>query len=288
MHTHRPDFMIPFIIFWRKNPKVCTLHGIPDVSIKTRKNPVIWGIYNLMERFSLKRIDKLIAVNQATKEYYSKREPSLEKKIEMIPVGINPNVFKPLDKKSMRGKYGIDQKEIVILSLGRYSVEKGLDFLLETYKEVHSEIPNTKLILLGSGPEGNNLRHWVKTQHIENVSFMNPIRHDKIPEIINCSDVFVLSSMFEGMPTVVLEALACGVPVVSTDVGDVKKVVLDGQTGYLIKTRNVKNLKRGLIDVIKMENVDFTQNCIKIAQKYSWENISSQIKNIYEEVAKIQ
>jgi glycosyltransferase involved in cell wall biosynthesis len=288
IHVHRPDFMIPFVIFWRKNLKVCTLHGIPDVGIKTRKNLIIWGIYNILERFSLKHINKLIAVNQSTKEYYTKRQPNLKKKIKIISVGIDLNIFKPMDKWKMREKYCINQEEIVILFIGRFSIEKGLNLLLDTFNDVHSEIPNTRLILLGEGPEGNKLKQIVKTHHIENVTFIDPVKREKIPEIINCSDIFVLSSSFEGMPTVVLEALACGVPVVSTDVGDVKKVVIDGKTGCLIKNRKIEFLKKGLIEVINNGRESYSHNCISIAKKYSWEYISGQICDLYEDVTKSQ
>jgi glycosyltransferase involved in cell wall biosynthesis len=284
IHTHRPDFMIPFIIFWRRNPKVCTLHGIPDIAIKTRKNPIIWRIYNILERSSLKRTNRLIAVNRATKEYYVKRQPKLKNKIAIIPVGIDLDTFKPIDKYKMRRKYGFKEDDFIILSICRFSIEKGLDLLLQAFKDFQSEIPKSRLVLLGKGPEENRLKDIIKNEHIENVTFMPPLRHEKIPEIINSADTLALTSSFEGMPTVVLEALACGVPVVSTDVGDVEKVVLNGETGYLIKNRRVDTIKNGFINISKKGREEYGIKCVAMSRKYSLERIVDKIIDVYKEV----
>lgn len=284
IHGHRPDFMLPFTIFCRKNPKVCTLHGIPEINIKKRKNFMIWSIYTFIERYSLSRLDKLIAVNRSAKQYYSKKKRNLDDKTVVIPVGIDMEMFKPLDKGKMREKYGFNQEETIILYIGRFSVEKDLELLLKAFKDLIPEIPKARLILLGKGPEDERLRKIVKTQHIDGVTFMKPVKHEDIPEIINCADVLTLCSLFEGMPTVVLEALACGVPVVSTDVGDVSNVVVNGKTGQLVRNRDPESLKNAILKVIRNGEVDYFNSCIAVAKRYSWDNISQKIMEVYAEV----
>lgn len=285
VHGHRPDFMLPFVLFWRKNPKVCTLHGIPEIGIKTRKNFIIWRIYNLIERFTLGRIDKFIAVDQLTKDHYSKKRSSLKDKIEVIPIGIDTNMFKPSDKRKMREYYGFDQEEKIILFIGRFSIEKGLDILLKAFKDLKSEIPEARLILLGEGAEERRLRKIVETKGIKDVTFMKPIEHQKIPDIINCADVLALCSSYEGMPTVVLEAFACGVPVVSTDVGDVNKVVSD-KTGYILKEREPTLIKNAFGKVINNGRDSYSDSCIAISRQYSWEKISREIMEVYKDIVR--
>ena len=175
IHGHRPDFMLPFTIFCRKNPKVCTLHGIPEINIKKRKNVMIWRIYTFIEKYSLSHIDKLIAVNRSAKEYYSKKKRNLDDKTVVIPVGIDSKRFKPLDKEKIREKYGFKQEETIILYIGRFSIEKDLELLLKAFKALRSEIPKARLILLGKGPEEERLKKIVKTQHIDGVTFMKPV-----------------------------------------------------------------------------------------------------------------
>ncbi len=285
IHAHRPDFAFPFVIFKRKNPKVCTLHGIPDIGIRTRKNVLIWGLYSLMEKATLGRMDRLIAVNQSTKDYYLRKNPDLKDKIVVIPVGVNTELFRPHNGGKMREKYGFERDEKIILFVGRFSKEKGLDILLSSFKELKSEVSKARLVLVGSGPMEEKMRKIVKTQNIEDVTFIKPLDHEKIPEILNCADVLALCSLYEGMPTVVLEAMACGVPVVSTDVGDVKKVV-NQETGQLIRKRNPKAIKNAILKVIRNGRSGYIDSCITVAKRYSWENISQKIVDVYTEVVK--
>ena len=286
VHTHRPDFMFPFILFRRKNPKVCTLHGIPSLGIKTRKNPIILGIYNILERSALTYIDKLIAVNQSTKDYFISKNPSLNSKIIVIPVGIDVERFKPKDKNKMRNQYGFAADERIVLFIGRFSQEKGLDLLLRGFIDLKHDLPKARLILVGEGPEEEKIRKTLEEQNIEGVTLMKPLKHERIPEIINCADTLVLCSSYEGMPTVVLEALACGVPVVTTDVGDVKKVVRDGITGQLIKDRSSDSIENAILKVMRNGRESYSGNCIAVARHYSWEKISEKIVAVYTQVEK--
>jgi glycosyltransferase involved in cell wall biosynthesis len=284
IHTHRPDFMLPFIIFYPKNPKVCTLHGNPDIGVKARKHYPIWRIYNIIESFSLPHIDRLIAVNQATKEYYREKELKIGHKIDVIPVGIDTKLFKPLNKEAVRKKYKFEMQDIIVLFIGRFSKEKGLDMLLEVYNRLNINQKKIKLVLVGEGPDKEKLENTIRTQKIEGVTFIEPLPHDKIPEIINCADVLALSSSYEGMPTVVLEALACGVPVVSTDVGDVKNVVVNGKTGFVIKKRVVGAFRDALAEVIGNGREYYSKDCAEMSQNYSWDNITEKIMNVYSEL----
>ncbi len=285
IHAHRPDFMLPFILFRRRYPKVCTLHGIPDIGIKTRKNILIWGIYTSIEKWSLNRIDKLIAVNQSTKDYYSKKGGDLGDRIVVIPVGVDTSIFKPLDRKKMRRKYSFSQDEVIILYIGRFSIEKDLDLLLQAFKSLKSEMPRARLVLVGEGPEEKRLKNIIKTQDIKGVTFLKPVAHKRIPEIMNCADALVLCSKFEGMPTVVIEALTCGVPVVSTDVGGVNKVVIDGKTGQLVKEAKSEPVKNAILKVIRDGRDSYSDNCIVAAKRYSWDNISNELMEIYYKTA---
>jgi len=282
IHTQRPDDMLPFVLFFRKNPKIYTAHGRNyEGELVLKKGIIIGTIYEIIEAFVVKRVDRIIAVDAATKEFYINKFPQLQKKIAVIPVGINTTLFRPGNRDETRAKYHIDKNEKVILYVGRFTREKGLDLLLKSFKKVKKEIPDCKLLLVGDGIERGNLENLAKELGLEDVIFIDSLEHDKIPWIINCADVFTLCSLYEGMPTVVLEALACGVPVVSTDVGDVHKVVRDGETGYIVKTRTEEEMSDKLIKVLLSNNEKFKDNCIKTAQEYSWDLIAEKIVGVY-------
>lgn len=283
IHSQRPDHMFPFVIFNKKNSKICTLHGTAHRGIHYKQGKLVGIIYGLIEKFTLKRVDKLIVVDEGTRDYYLERYHWLKDKIIVIPVGVDTEKFKPMDKEEVREEYGFKKSEKIILYVGRLEKEKRLDLLIESFKEVKNKIEDAKLVLVGDGREKEKLEKIVKELDLRGITFLGVVNHDKLPRIMNCADVFVLISCYEGMPTVVLESLACGIPVVSTDVGDVHKVVKNGGTGYLIDEENLDDISTMIISILKGNNT-FKEDCVNIAQMYSWDKISKRIIEVYDEI----
>jgi len=278
IHAQRPDNMFPFALFKRKNPKICTMHGMPSMAIKERKGKVTWTIYDFLERFSLKRSDRIIFVDSRAEELYLKRYEWLKGKTRVIPVGIDLNEFKPKDKNSERQKYGFSSTDKIILFAGRLEWQKRVDLLIKVFKEISKEI-KAKLIIVGEGSKMDTLKALAGNSRIQ---FLGTLPRNEVPDIINCADVLALCSEYEGMPTIVLETLACGIPVVSTDVGDARKAVLNGKTGYLAE-RNIDDLKEKLLMVLE-DSERFKHNCLEMAKQYSWDIIAERTLNVYKEV----
>lgn len=221
IHVQRPEDLLPFVIFFKKNPKVCTLHGLSQKKIQLKKGKLIAMIYELIETFTLKRTDSIICVDDSTKEYYIHKYPWIKKKLAVIPVGIDLTIFKPLDKREMRKKYGFSMNEKIIMYVGRLEAEKNLEFLIDIFYKLNNKL--CILVLVGNGREKTKLQKICLDRGMENVIFLGEFVQDKIPEILNCADLFILTSLFESGPLVVLEAIACNIPVVSTDVGRVRE-----------------------------------------------------------------
>jgi glycosyltransferase involved in cell wall biosynthesis len=182
----------------------------------------------------LKHTHALIAVSEGTRSEYLKVYPWLKEKICFIPVGFDDNKFRLIDKKKMRKRYKFNNKEKIILYAGRFEKEKGLDFLLESFELVEREISDSKLILVGDGREKENLQLLSSKLDID-VTFIDPVIQDSLAEIISCSDLFVLSSRYESGPLAVIEALACGVPIVTTDVGRVREFIVTEECGKIVR-----------------------------------------------------
>jgi glycosyltransferase involved in cell wall biosynthesis len=283
IHAQRPDVLFPFTIFHKKIPMVCTLHGMHDIAVYHKKGKIFGKIYELFQVYSFKKASILIAVSEETKNLYLKRYPWIKEKIIMIPVGIDIEKFKPMNKMKVREKYGFSKSDKIIMYVGRLEKEKSLDSLLKAFKDVKTKVENVKLILVGDGREKEYLENVAKELKLKEVRFMGALEHDRIPEIMNCADLFILTSLYEGSPTVVKEALACGIPVVSTDVGDARDYVIDNKTGYLIKNHDYENISKLLIRCLeKGENMK--ENCVKIAQKYSWDKIAERTMEVYRNV----
>jgi glycosyltransferase involved in cell wall biosynthesis len=152
--THRPDDMFPFILFHRKNPKVCTLHGKIFENIYLKHEKIIAKVYGIVEKFTLKRLSNcdassVVAVDETTERYFISKYPWLKNKITVIPIGIDLNKFKPMNKENVRRKYGFDTKDKIIIYVGRLEKEKNLDLLIKSFVLVKKYDPHAKLALVG-------------------------------------------------------------------------------------------------------------------------------------------
>lgn len=285
--THRPDDMFPFILFYKKNPKVCTLHGNLLENIRIKHNKIISKLYEIVEAFALKHLLRdncvIITVDNTTKKYYEKKYPWIENKIMIIPIGINPKEFRPLSKLAVRKRYGFTQNDKIIMYVGRLEKEKDLDFLISAFAKIKKMEPHAKLILIGDGRERENLEMLVdKFNMTDTIEFMGAAEHKMIPEILNCADVFALCSHYEASPTVVKEALACGVPVVSMNVGDVSTII-NKKVGALVR-KNQKEFATAILDILDRNPNKLRENCLNMSKKFGFEKIAKKTIEVYKKL----
>lgn len=282
IHVQRPDMILPFIIYNKKNMKVCTIHGLHSNGIFLKKGITIGKMYLLIEKYCLKHIDVVIAVSEETKSAYLKRYPWLEGKIHFIPVGFDENAFKLVDKNEMRAKYKFNKNDKIILSIGRFEKEKNLNLLLRSFELISKEIPDIKLVLVGKGREKQNLQLLSRELGID-VIFMEAVKHDRLAEIICCADVFSLTSLYESGPLTVLEALACGIPVVTTDVGRVREFISTKKCGTIVKNdeRELANAIMYYINEKSQYNKEF---CRQSVINFSFRTTSKKTIDIYNQL----
>lgn len=280
IHIQRPHQILPFVIFYRKNPKVCTLHGIAYNDVYFKKGKFVGEIYRLIEGFALKQADLIIAVDENTKKFYIQKYPWLKDKIIAIPIGIDTELFRPMEKDKMRKQYGFKEKDRIILYVGRLEKEKKLDFLLKSFKKIEKEQSNCKLVLVGDGREIDNLENLAKDLGSKDIIFMGALEHDKIPEIMNCADVFALTSLHESGPIVIEEALACGVPIVTTDVGRVREFIKNDNVGRIVD-RDEKEFAVALKEMINMDREKTRNACRKVAMDFSFEKTANKTIEVY-------
>ena len=280
IHAQREDHLFPFVLFNKKNPKVCTLHGVSGKKIALKKGKLVGFIYEALESFTLKRTDKIIAVDKSTKEYYLKKHPWLENKIDVIPVGIDLDLFKPMNKEKMKERYGFKSTDKIIIYIGRLEKEKNLEFLLKTFKLISSQEKEYKLLLVGDGKELKKLEKKASDMGLNNVViFRGAVNQQKIPEILNCADILALCSLFESGPLVVQEAIACGIPVVTTNVGRVKEFIRDEKIGRIVEYDESKFAKA--IEITVGENSDNKQYRRMVAEEFSFDKTMSSLSKIY-------
>ncbi|PID27539.1 MAG: hypothetical protein CSB55_08670 [Candidatus Cloacimonadota bacterium] len=278
IHVQRPDMAIPLI--WsskiKKNKIICSLHGSHDIAVFDKKGFLQGVIYFIMQTIAFMFADKLIAVDEGSRDHYLKKYPWIKNKICVIPIAVDLEKFYVKNKPELRKKFGFDKEDQILIFVGRLEKEKNVKFLIDSFYILRKSNPVIKLLLVGSGRDSEQLKNYVSENKIPDVIFWGEVSNTEIPDLLNCADVFVFGSLYEGSPTVIKEALACNLPVVSTDAGDVKSVISDIENCY-ISERNCDEFACK-VDLALNNKNDKIRDA---ALKYSNENICAKTLEIY-------
>jgi glycosyltransferase involved in cell wall biosynthesis len=284
VHVQRPEYAFPFVLFCRKNPKVITLHGRILHGVRLKQPKAIAWVYGVVESFCLRHSTALIAVDEGTKEFYEREYPWLREKIRVIPIGIDLARFKSLDREGLRARWGFGSTERVVMFVGRLEIEKDLGFLIDSFRMVLKQLPDARLVFVGDGRDRKRLEDMVKDLTPKEVLFMGAQKPDSMPEIINCADVVALCSLYEGSPTTVKEALACGVPVVTTPVGDVEEIIKDSVIGR-ITPKDTGQYSRAIVEILSSENTEnVRRECVRAAAAFGFDQIGARTVGLYNEL----
>jgi len=277
IHAQRPDMLFSSILFNKKSILICTLHGTHDIAVFEKKGILYGYIYSILQKLSFRKANMLVAVDKATRDYYIRKYPWVRDKITVIPTGVDVKNFLPICKNGLREKYNFSQQDKIIIFVGRIEKEKNLLMLVEAFCKIKEEIENAKLVIVGRGRKEHSLKSKIIELNLCDIIFMGEVENKKIPELLNCADVFTFCSLYEGSPTVIKEALACNLSVVSVDVGDVKEVI-DGIDGCYIVERDINDFSKKIIKVLT-ENKKI--NSREKMFCYSHENVGKRTLELY-------
>jgi len=209
-------------------------------------------------------------------------------KVVSIPTGVGLEFFDVKKNMGAKVKYGLDPNSIVITNVGVLRSVKGHEITLRSVKVVMDAFPNAKFLIVGDGPRKEALVNFANelgiTRHVIFTGFV-----ENIPEIYSFSDVAVLSSLSEGLPQSLLQAMAAGVPVVATNVGGVPEIVIHEKTGLLIASGDHEGLAKGIIQILNrpVEALQFTAKAKELVRKeHSVNHMIDKIERLYEKLLK--
>ena len=234
-----------------------------------------------MTLFTLKRAHKIVAVSQSLKDSILKMDV-FPGKISVIRNGVNHKEFFPFDKTNARERLGLPINKKLILFIGNLLPVKGIDSLLRAFAGMGKK-DQIGLIIIGKGESERELKTLTKELYIDTqVHFVGSRKHDEIPVWLNACDVLCLPSLREGFPTVVVEAFACGRPVVATKVGGIPEAIVDDTLGIVVEPYNEKALASALNKVLEKE-WDY-QAIAKYGKRFSWNTIAEEYTELYKNV----
>lgn len=243
IHTHMYvlRYLLPSLLLRRARAWVHTVHNLAEKEV----DGVGRGIHRLAFRLGVVPVAIARGVAKSLERVYGLRD------VPLIPNGI-PVAQYALGEgagKVWRAKEGFGRSGVLLVSVARFSSQKGHETLVRAFALAAASYPQLRLLLVGDGPLRPNLEGLVRRLGIvDRVRFLG-VRTD-VPEILAASDVFVLSSWWEGNPLSVMEAMAAGKPVVATAVGGVPELVLDGVSGLLVAPGDVEGLAQAISKLI--------------------------------------
>lgn len=212
---------------YRRPPLLFTEHGRHHPDYPRRKRM-------LANRLLLEARDRVVGVGQAVRQALIHNEGIPDHRVGVIYNGVNLAPFsngRP-DRLAVRREIGVGADDLVLLQVARLNYLKDHATALRTLARLRPERPNARLILVGEGEERNAIQELIQKLDLSaNVRLLG-LRSD-VNRLLAAADVFLLTSISEGIPLTLIEAMAAGVPVVSTDVGGVPEVLSDSQTGLL-------------------------------------------------------
>jgi glycosyltransferase involved in cell wall biosynthesis len=201
---------------------------------------VFQPIVRAIEAYVLRRLDYFVPVSQDTlafmNRFHSRTLEQMADRVDIIPSMIDLSRFKPEESDYLQARYG-EAREYVTF-IGRLAPEKNVGLLLDAWRHIMSDEgsrQNTVLVLVGHGELEEDMKAQAEEMGLmDSVIFHGLEAGENISKVLNASKGMILSSVFEASPTVVKETLACGVPVVTTNVGDVAELIVDRKNGKIV------------------------------------------------------
>lgn len=222
-----------------KKPIIIKTHG-SDINMYAR-----YYLRRKMIAHALANSNAVIAVSNALKD----RLVAIgvpHHKVVTVTNGIDNTLFRPLPQNTCRRDLALPENIKIVLFIGNLVPVKGVRFLIEAFSRL-SGLKDEHLVLLGDGDEKAELVKMAERLHLaDRIQFVGRQPHDVIPLWMNACDVFCLPSINEGCPNVILEALACGKPVVATDAGGIPEIITSDKQGIIVPAKNTDALARAL------------------------------------------
>ncbi|HBG60263.1 MAG: hypothetical protein A2Y03_05370 [Omnitrophica WOR_2 bacterium GWF2_38_59] len=247
---------------------------------------LLTAVFLLVEKFTAKFTDKIITLTIKGKLEHIKYGIAKPSKFVQIYSGVDFNRISINNDFSQKIKNDlkIDNDNIVFGTVTRLEPIKGNDCLIEAMAEVVKNIPNSLLVIVGDGAERQNLIELAESLNIIDKVRFAGFRHNKY-DFINIFDIFVLSSLNEGMGRAILEAMYLKKPVIASDTGGIPELVAEGKTGMLVTPGDSNALSEAMITLAKNKEqiVDFGDSGNKLANDlFSLDTMISKIEDLYE------
>ena len=269
-------------------PLICTLRG-SDINL--------YPFYGRMSMYLTKKLikeaDQLLSVSNALKMAANQIAKS-PNEIRVVYNGCDLIVFNKNKNHAVeeRNRFGIPINDMVLIFVGSVTRSKGIFELINAFIKLNNNNSKLHLMIIGGGSALSEIKEIIHANNIETrVHIFSNQPHDKISIFLNAADILVLPSYAEGLPNVILEAMACGLPVIASKVGGIPEAIEEGISGILVEKQDVDTLTKAIEKLIEDKHLSeqMGANGRKIVEeKFTWNRNAENLMRIYEEILRIK
>jgi glycosyltransferase involved in cell wall biosynthesis len=264
-------------------PVIYTVHGW---SFHPDQNAVVRRIRIMGERYLTSRSDLNISVSASNQQTGKQYMPSFDSIV--INNGIDLQKFDPTRTyKDIREEFGIDPDTVLILFIARFTLHKQPLSLIRAFGDAVKTNPNMRLLMVGDGDQKEEAVKMITESGLAGKISLSPFRQD-VPDVLAAADIFVLPSLWEGLPIGLLEAMAMGKAVIASNVDGTSEILSHGENGWLVETDQlVPRLSEALVSLSVDENKrkEFGQKAIStVSERFNAANMTRHIERKYIEI----
>jgi glycosyltransferase involved in cell wall biosynthesis len=231
---------------------------------------ILSGVYDTIQLSRLRKMDLVLAA--ASKDEiagfsrkWSTRLRGME--IHQLPTAVDIDFFSPQeDLAGLKDNYQLKQGEIYLACVGRLAKVKGVDFLIDTLGAFNEHYGSASLLVVGDGEESASLRQYARDAGLaDRVVFFGNVPPQKVRDLVNCADVCVIGSHFEGFSCAMVEQLACGKPLVSTSVSGADEIIEHGKNGFIVNDRDPEEFAKHIHKTLQLSGAETSSREIAVA-----------------------
>lgn len=230
------------LVFW-------TFHNVNFTLRREHLGTQAWllgpkrSVYRALYRFGARRVDGLIAVSDETRAAMLDELGDIAEQIHVIPNGVDTQMYESRDDRELvRRTLGVGAETPVIIMVGTFKTQKGHVFLIEAMSRIAEDHPDVLVLLVGDGELRHAIEHQINDLRLSGTVQLLGNRRD-VPALLSAADIFVLPSLWEGLPMALLEAMASGLPCIATRVSGSSQVIESGSSGLLVQPGDVDELE---------------------------------------------
>ena len=266
-----------------KLPSVCTIHTIPSQEMKLKSK-----LHQEVELLSLRLFcDHVISVSEGARQFHLSINKVSSEKVSTIYNGIDLVNFVKTDRQAERGhvrkELGIPETANILATVAVLRPLKGIQFMIRAMPAILAKYPNVYYLIVGSGTYEETLLKELDVVGVKEHVIFAGMRSD-IPRILAASDIFVLPTLTEALPTVLAEAMAAKLPIVASKVGGVPEMIRDGENGYLVAPEDSDGLAQACIRLLSDPQKSATMGTEGweiVNKKFNIERQVGQLKKLY-------